>query len=221
MSIKSRLETVATGTLVFCALFMTVVAAKRELSPPASARSHEPVAVKDWKKFDVGDKRIGEKSAPVRIIEFSDFQCPFCRRFAETISKANAKYPGSIEVVFRNFPLNTIHPFAHAAAVAAECASAQNRFVEMHDFAFSHQDSLGVLQWDKVAAKIGIADTSKFSLCTRSNEVLAKLQADSSAAVEVGVPGTPTVVINGLKYDGTPSAAQLDSAITRILSSKK
>lgn len=111
------LETAATICLTACALIMTALVARRELWPRSSAPQRTS-AVRDWRSYVGGNERIGPADAPVTIVEFSDFQCPFCRRFALVVDSVEARHPNDVQVVFRNFPIAAIHPFARPAALA-------------------------------------------------------------------------------------------------------
>jgi protein-disulfide isomerase len=177
--------------------------------------------VKGWEQYAQGTERIGTAGAPVTIVAFSDFQCPFCRAFSVALDSARTKYGARISMVFRNVPIAQIHPFARPAAIAAECAGRQSQFAAYHDFLFRHQDSLGTLNWSRVASTVGVADTARFRRCLGGGDVLATLNSDSLAAQRLRVSGTPTVLVNGWRFDGAPSPHQLDSAIARELERTK
>lgn len=209
---KSLLDKLSTITIMSCVLFATGLLAKRELSAPPDPS--KPRAVNDWQAYAIGDERIGSLSAPVTITEFSDFQCPYCAKLFATLGPIIARHSGDVAIVFRNYPLKT-HPFARPAAIAASCAAAQGRFVEYHDYLFGHQDSLSLLDWTRVAASVGVRDTSGFHQCLSSPEVARRLVADSTDARRLGVRGTPTVVVNGWLLPGTPTVEQLETYIEK------
>ena len=216
MSIKSKIEYFATAMLAVCAVVVTVLFIRREflLRPPANAAR---TRLADWKEYSSGTKTIGPANAPVTILEVSDFQCPYCRKFSRAVQTAQAKFPEKILLVYVNYPLTELHAQARAAATAAECAAQQNRFAAYHDYLFTKQDSLATMDWARVAAVVGISDTGAFSKCLTSSDVLARLRADSTVADQLKIAGTPTVWVNGWKFDGTPTSAQLDSAISSEL----
>ena len=209
---RSGFEMVATGTLVVCALAMTgMTAVARFRAPPDPSR---PTAILDWAKYATGAKRFGPRSAAVTVVEFSDFQCPFCVQFYSTLELVRSRHAEDVQVVFRNFPIGRIHPLAVAAARAVECAAGQGRFKEYHAFLFENQDSLGVVDWVEISRRVGIANASAFGNCVESPATRELVTRDSVAAAALGVTGTPTVLINGWRIVGAPSEALLDSLIT-------
>ena len=136
----------------------------------------------------------GEKNAKVILIEFADYQCPFCARFyRETFPQIQDNYifTGKAKFAFRNFPLERSHPQAFKAAAAANCAGEQGKFWAMHDRLFTHQDELGskdLLQHAKMLA----LDSSKFTRCLDSEESAAKVRRDLAEGEKAGVKVTPT-----------------------------
>lgn len=215
MSMRSSLEAAATAVLVVCALGVTVMIARRELfatnDPGASL---QPKKIKDWRRFDAGIKTIGSRTAPVSVIVFSDFQCPFCARLAHSLDRVRATYPDQVRIVFRNFPIESLHPHAKAAAAAAECSAGQGRFAPLHDLLFQHPDSIGIWQWKTVAERAGIPDIGRFEDCLTSNATTARLGEDSAAAITLGLTGTPTVLINSwLLRSGAPTDSVLDALL--------
>src|SRR5258708_1902626 len=146
---KTRSESVLTIVLVGCALITTGVVIRREfVSPAASMRpmSRKPVLVENWKSHIGEGERLGLSSAPVQLIEFADFECPFCGDFHKKLKKLLDRYPTEVSLTYVHFPLQG-HRFAVAAARAAECASDQGRFESMYDHLFDEQDSLGLKSW--------------------------------------------------------------------------
>ncbi|MBI3567374.1 MAG: thioredoxin domain-containing protein [Gemmatimonadetes bacterium] len=219
MTKSSRFETLSTAILVVCALVVTAVSVRRQLSTPS--RSDAPIApleVRDWKRYVAGDLRIGAASSPVTIIEFSDFQCPFCRRLFQSVDRLLLSHRGDLQVVFRNYPLSVAHPQARSAAIAAECAAAAGRFHEYHDLLFTHQDSLASIGWSLLALRAGIADTTGFRRCLGDVRTSQRLLADSIAAAALRIRGTPTVLVNKWLFVGAPSDSLLELYVTRAIS---
>ena len=136
----------------------------------------------------------GDKNAKVSLIEFADYQCPFCARFyRETLPQIEENYTftGKVKFFFRNFPLERSHPQAFKAAVAANCAGEQGKFWAMHHRLFTHQEELGskdLLQHAKMLA----LDSSKFTRCLDSEESAAKVRKDLAEGEKAGVKVTPT-----------------------------
>jgi protein-disulfide isomerase len=157
-----------------------------------------------YTRYDVpteGFPSLGPADAPITIVEFSDFECPFCRRFQqETYNDLLNAYPGKIRFVYRNLPLTSIHPDAFPAAVAAMCANDQNAFFPYHDKLFS-TDKLGQEVYIQYAKDLAL-DVTAFTECLGSDKHNAAIQADADFAVKMGVNSTPTFFINGLAVVG-------------------
>jgi len=144
---------------------------------------------------------LGPADAPITIVEFSDYQCPFCRRWHDEVyEKLLAAYPGKIKFVYRNLPLTSIHPDAQGAAEAALCAGEQNVYWQYHDKLFS-SEVLGSGVYTQYAKELNL-DMTAFENCTSTEKYRAKIQADSDFALNLGVNSTPTFFINGLAVVG-------------------
>jgi protein-disulfide isomerase len=154
----------------------------------------------------------GPESAPITIVEFSDFECPFCLRINPTLEQVMEEYEGQVRLVFRQFPLNNIHPNAQKAAEASLCADAQGKFWEMHDAMFANPRQLAVADLKTRAAEIGL-DEQAFASCLDSGEFADQVMADLNAGRELGVSGTPALYINGRFLSG----AQPFEVISRVI----
>lgn len=172
------------------------------------------------------DAFIGKENAPVTLIEFSDFQCPFCRKlWKETLPQIRKEYidTGKARLVYRDFPLTQIHSGATPAAEGAECAREQSKFWEMHDAIFEEQEKQGsgtvqftaddVKKW---AAKIGL-NASKFNQCLDSGKYKAEVNKDLSDGTAAGVQGTPAVFVNGRLIVGAQPFAAFKAVIDEEL----
>lgn len=159
--------------------------------------------------FDVvvGDSpTFGGKDAKVTIVEFSDFQCPFCAKAVDVLKELKSKYGDKIQVAFRNFPL-PFHSHAKIAAVAGLCAREQgdDKFWKMHDTMFANQhEKLDKGNLKNLAKKIGL-DSGKFDSCLDSEKYMAKVEEDMKYGQEVGVKSTPTFFVNGQLVNGAQS----------------
>jgi len=161
----------------------------------------------------LGDDPVkGPASAPVTIVEFSDFQCPFCSKVTPTLKQLEEKYGDKLRVVFRDFPLSSIHKDAAKAAEAAECAHAQGKFWEMHDKLFGDQSKLQVEGLKKSAADIGL-DAAAFNQCLDSGKFAAEVQKDVDEGMSYGVTGTPAFFINGRMLFGARPIEQFQEVI--------
>ncbi len=148
-----------------------------------------------------GFPSIGPANAPITIVEFSDFECPFCRQWQQqTYQPLMAAYPGKIRLVYRDFPLTSIHPDAFGAAEAAQCANAQNAFWPYHDKLFG-SETLGDSLYRQYAQDLNL-DMAKFNDCLKNHTYQAYVQANSDFAVKTGVNSTPTFFIDGLAVIG-------------------
>jgi protein-disulfide isomerase len=155
-------------------------------------------------RYDIPTKgfpTLGPNDAPITIVEFSDYQCPFCRRWHQDVyeSLLNA-YPGKIRVVYRNLPLTSIHPDAMAAAEAAMCAGEQDAYWPFHNKLFS-SESLNTQTFLQYAQDLSL-NVEKFQVCITDQKYKDAIQADSDFAVNLGVRSTPTFFINGLAVVG-------------------
>jgi protein-disulfide isomerase len=217
-----RLETAATGVLAICAVAITLMWAWREFQPRPSLNAPPPPILEDnWEEYAVGDARIGPRDASVVIVEFSDFQCPYCRSLFQKIDSVRSLYPSQVALVYRNFPLSRIHPQAFPAAIAAMCASFQGSFGAYHDALFRRQDSLATTDWANLATQAGVADTNEFRRCLSEPRAARLVRADSVAGAKLRVTGTPMVMINGWRINGTPTDDELRRLIARGLSRAK
>ena len=174
-----------------------------------------------------GVPRLGERSAKIGMVEFSDYQCPYCRRFhIETFPKLQKTYIDSGKLVFavKNFPLD-FHPLAMDAAVAVSCARRQNlkAFWDVQGQLFSHQDRLGKDFYNELAKRYGL-DSNKFSNCMTEDAQRVAIARDLKYAQSLGVEGTPTFFIGRLEGDRLVDAvrvvgAQSAHVFTRVLDS--
>ena len=171
------------------------------------------------------DAFLGDEDAPVVVIEFSDFQCPFCRSFwRDTLPRIKSEYidTGKVRFVYRDFPLD-FHPGAMPAAQAAECAEEQGKFWEMHDKIFREQDKLGagtiqfgVAELKKWAGEIRL-NTGKFNSCLDSGKYSAEVENDRKEGQAAGVSGTPGFFINGKSVIGAQPFSVFKSLIDEEL----
>jgi protein-disulfide isomerase len=151
------------------------------------------------------------------ITEFSDFQCPYCRRLKAALDTIMGRYPNDVAVIYRHFPLTKLHPYASPAAYASVCAAQQGRFQGFYDVVFARQDSLGKLPWTAMAARAGVRDTVAFSRCLADSASVQAIAVDRQAGDQLKVRGTPTVLVDKWRVPGTPTTAILDSIVRQEL----
>lgn len=180
----------------------TVQAAGQPVGPPAPQA--RPTEEQQFTRYDIpseGFPSLGPADAPITIVEFSDYQCPFCRRWhLEVYEPLLAAYPGKIRMVYRHLPLTSIHPDAQAAAEAAMCAGDQDAYWPYHNLLFS-SESLDQQTFLQYAQELSL-DMDQFQTCVTERKFKEAVEADSDFAVNLGVRSTPTFFINGLAIVG-------------------
>jgi protein-disulfide isomerase len=167
---------------------------KRFLQGRATASPPPPVAPESLEMNVASAFARGKPGAPLVVVEFSDFQCPFCGRHAkQTLPQIEREYveTGKVVYVMRNLPLESIHPDAFRAAAAAECAGAQGKYWEMHEKLFSNQQALGAGDLARYAQEAG-AEPAAFKSCFDTDAHAGKIRQDLSDAQAAGITGTPT-----------------------------
>ena len=181
-------------------LFPGLQSETQSVNQPAAVTTAEPQYI----RYDIptdGYYALGPEDAPITIVEFSDFQCPFCKRWHDEVYEPLlAAYPGQIRFVYRNLPLTSIHPDAQSAAEAAMCAGEQDAFWQFHEKLFS-TTALGTGVYMQYAQDLKL-NTASFESCLNTNKFQAKIQADSDFAIDLGINSTPTFFINGLAVVG-------------------
>ena len=164
------------------------------------------------------DPAIGSPDAPVTLVEFSDFQCPYCAAAADTLRQIREHYGDALRVVWKDFPLTDIHPNAFQAAEAGHCASEQGRFWEIHDVLFANQTALDDASLKAHAAGLGL-DTAEFDACLDDSRHSARVRGGMDLGTGVGVSATPTTFINGRELNGAHPydvfAAIIDDELAR------
>lgn len=158
-----------------------------------SAKLTQPVSVRDHAK--------GPADAPVTLVEYGDYQCPYCRAAYPVVKRLQKKLGKKLRFVFRNFPVTQSHPYALIAAATAEAAALQGKFWEMHDLLFEQQASLTPDIIPVWAKKIGL-DLDQFGNDIKQGVVQKRIKEDRQSGIRSGVNGTPTFYINGTRYDG-------------------
>ena len=147
---------------------------------------------------NANDHHLGNVNATITLVEYGDFQCPHCRLAHPLIKRLLKERNNDLHFVFRNFPLNEVHPQAYTAAVTAEAAGKQDKFWEMHDLIYENQDKLNTKFLMSLAENIGL-DMKQFAKDFKNEELQNKIEADFESGVRSGVNGTPTFFINGTK----------------------
>jgi protein-disulfide isomerase len=147
------------------------------------------------------DHRRGADDAPITLVEYGDYECPYCGSASPFLRGLRHQFGARLRVVFRNFPRTEIHPHAQHAAEAAEAAGAQGKFWEMHDYLFAHQQALGDADLIRYAGDLGL-DVERFTRELRDHVYAARVHADVDGGIRSGVSQTPTFFLNGVQQGG-------------------
>ena len=166
-----------------------------------------------------GSPALGPETAAVTMVEFSDFQCPFCARVGTTLEQIQEEYGDDVRIVFKHLPLS-IHPKAPAAHAAAEAAFRQGQFWEMHDKIFASQREMSPEKYREYATELGL-DLAQFERDVASEEVKSRVDADAKEAARLGATGTPAFYINGLFVSGAKPFEAFKEIIDKELANKK
>jgi protein-disulfide isomerase len=176
----------------------SLVAELRKAGPPIRTMIDPPRQVVDVASTD---PVRGNAGATVTIIEFSDYQCPFCARVTPTLAKIREDYAGRVKFIWKDFPLTQIHPQAFKAAEAAHCAGDQDKYWEFHDRLFANQQALQLDALKKHAAELGL-NAASFGSCLDSGKYSARIRAGLEQGERLGVNSTPSLFINGRLVSG-------------------
>jgi protein-disulfide isomerase len=172
------------------------VAQNNPAPSPQPNPAPSPVPTKIDVNVSDSDHIRGNKDAKITLVEFSDFQCPFCARFHNTMKQVMEKYPNDVRWVYKHFPLDSLHPYARKAAEAAECAGEQGKFWEYADKLFENQRNINTTYFSTAAKELGL-NTTQFESCLSSGKYASKVNNDYSQGRQAGVTGTPGSVMNG------------------------
>lgn len=155
------------------------------------------------RSVSASDVILGNPQAPVTIIEYSDFQCPFCKQFHATTGKMLREgyiAQGLVRFIYRDFPLDSIHPYARPAAEAARCARDQGAYWEFHDYLFDNQSQIPAMDFVRVAKSLGLNE-AQFMSCVATRKYRDAVEADFQDGIQAGVDSTPTTFVNGVMVE--------------------
>jgi protein-disulfide isomerase len=199
-----RFETFLTILVALSAVVVAGTFVIKHFRPSTENEGQLPIFIENWERYSRGGLRVGPVDAPIQIVAFGDFQCPFCSSFHEAVVEIMDELPGEVSLTFRHFPLQN-HAFAAEAGEAAECAANQGRFGEIARGLFSLQDSIGVIPWSSFAESAGVGDLEQFSLCMEGESSRARVEADRNLGSELALTAVPTVLVNGWRYPSPPT----------------
>ena len=203
-----------------CAISVTAIAGYRQFgaSKNLGTPTAKPAEVKEWDQV-LNDSRLifGDHSRPVQLVVFSDFECPACTVFAtKSLKGIEAEFPEDVAVSYRHWPLS-YHHLARPTAEAAECAAEQGNFSSFYTVIFAKHDSLGIKSFQSYASESGITDTVAFNACLASDRPSPRINKDISTAAAVGAQGTPTILLNGKRYEGLADSSRLMEVVQKLV----
>lgn len=206
--------------MVVLALLALAMGGERLYATYASPRPPDvrPTRVANWKQFASRGHRIGPPNAAVTIVEFSDFQCPFCHAAEAGIRNIRQRHPNDVALIYRHYPL---HQFSVSAALTAECAANFGKFEAIHDTLFAQVEQLGRKPWLDFAEEAGIRDTAEFLRCFNDDRTMQAVVLDTLAAHSVHIHGTPTFLVNDMKLSGYKDSSQLQEYVDKALRSRR
>ena len=162
------------------------------------------------------DHRQGVHDSKLVLVEFGDYQCPYCGEAYWIIKELQNQFQDNLQFVFRNFPLTTVHPQALTAAVTAELAGSSGHFWKAHDALFENQHALGMDLYIRILSELDI-DQSDLEQALEKNSYNGRISSDFNGGVRSGVNGTPSFYINGEFYDGLVDVESMTSALSKFL----
>lgn len=198
------------------AVLVAINEAQPAAAPAARQGRPDPTRVYNVK---IGDSpRRGDQNAKVSIIEFSDFQCPYCSRVTSTLKQIEKEYGGKVAIAFKHLPLS-MHAKAPAAHAAAQAAHYQGKFWEMHDLIFANQKEMSPAKYEQYAEQIGL-DVARFKKDAASPTAKKRVNADAAEAAKLGITGTPAFLVNGRYLSGAQPFERFKAVIDEELAKK-
>ena len=197
------------GLALIVAYGFYIVSLSKIILPAGSlGRSVDPLLM-----ATADDPSFGNVAARVVVVEFSDFECPFCSQVQPVVKELHRRYSDQVYFVYRDFPLTQIHSQALLAAMAGQCAHEQGKFWEMHDKLFANQDRLALENIKKYAVEIGL-NSLQFNGCVDTGKYLSEIEQDIVDGSSIGIEATPTFIINGVKFPGVIPLTTFEKIIT-------
>ncbi|HSQ29632.1 MAG TPA: thioredoxin domain-containing protein [Gemmatimonadaceae bacterium] len=173
--------------------------------------------VANWQTYASVGNRVGANQAPVQIVAFVDYECPFCKRIDPDLRAVQRQNPAQIAIIYRNLPLVNIHHNARVAAMASECAAEQHAFEQFSAALYNESQLVDRHDWVAIAVKARVPAIDSLERCVDQERFRSRLVEDSVAAKALGVVATPTLLINGRLFAGTLTAAEIDREIQLAL----
>ncbi len=197
-----------------CAQWLPGQSPAERATPKPSIKRAVPGAVYPIRVGDAPSK--GPADAPVVVVEYSDFECPYCKRAHDTMKELTARFPDKVRLVFKNHPLPHLHKHAQLAAEAALAAGAQGKFWEMHDLLFAFRDALTREDLDAYAQSLGL-DMVQFNYDLATGRFRDQIQRETREMLDIGATGVPAIFVNGLYIKGAKPLAIYEKAVQAAL----
>ena len=204
------------AVLVIAAVSVVALLAKREFAPAQAVGGPPPpptlAAVVGYDESKQPSTPLTEGSGRTTVLVFSDLECPYCRRFHETLQSVEKDYAGKVRFQFVHFPLPS-HRFAQQAAEAAECAAQQGLFRGLVDAIFANQDSIGLVAWQEIGRRAGIVDTAALAACIEARSTVDRVAEQREFGRSLGITSTPTILVSGYRFSVPPTERQLRTVL--------
>jgi protein-disulfide isomerase len=207
---KIKTENIFSGILVICALIVIILLLRKEFSGNNTELKFSIVG--NWKELIPEDEKTNGNYSKVYLVEFFDYECPYCSILDATLDTIQSKYGDKIKIIRYHFPLN-IHPLAYRTAIAAECAESQGMFDRYHKELMANQYKLNSINYTEVARLIGIKELGKFQKCVDEEETADVIANNVRLAKEYKVNGTPTLIINNKMISGAINTEEIEKII--------
>jgi protein-disulfide isomerase len=207
---KIKTENIFSGILVICALIVIILLLRKEFSGNNTELKFSIVG--NWKELIPEDEKTNGNYSKVYLVEFFDYECPYCSILDATLDTIQSKYGDKIKIIRYHFPLN-IHPLAYRTAIAAECAGLQGSFEKYHKELMANQYKLNSINYTEVARLIGIKELGKFQKCVDEEETADVIANNVRLAKEYKVNGTPTLIINNKMISGAINTEEIEKII--------
>lgn len=213
-----RITDLATVLASVSAAVVAGVVVFRAVVPTAAA--DRMVRVEDWQAYAEGGRRTGSQDPEIVLIEFGDYQCPYCRLSSPHVRAIQRKHADRLAFIYRHYPLSS-HSSAYEAAIAAECAGQQASFWPYHRLLYADSGWIGEstrLALTELAKQAGVSDLTEFIRCLDDNSnAIRAVAADQTAAQRLGVRGTPTFLVNGALYVGALDSLTFDDLFAEVI----
>lgn len=211
---RPSLSDIATVAVAVAALLVGGAAVHRQFFQPNDPNAPRPVT--GWAQLRSGARELGS-GAKATVVEFADFECPYCATAVSVLDSLQREHPGRLTIGYRYFPLTRIHPAAFKGAEAAECAARQGRFDAAYHALYRHSRVLDTLSWSTIADEAHVPDPNAFQSCMDKDAPRATIERDIALGRSLAVAGTPTFIVDGTLYPAGLNARQLREAIEAAL----